>query len=225
MPLSQYKRNELYKHVESFELADPKMFEDAVITNNLCICEVKKAEVNKFEYSELSIEGVDQNFRLFYEWNIAHSKGIYMSVKSYKKPEDFDENLDFLETSRCTWPCGGGRFGPASFGYAWNVLGDHSKTNADIGCIHFETKKAKDNFTKYVYSYKDAKDRINTLNNRACWGCHSVHASGENFYIWPQIDWEAISDHELWKKGMYDEAVLDTMGLKWNEDKTCIVKK
>ena len=36
-PLSQYKKKELYEHVETFELADPKLFEDAVITENLCI--------------------------------------------------------------------------------------------------------------------------------------------------------------------------------------------
>ena len=38
-------------------------------------------------------------------------------------------------------------------------------------------------------------------------------------YAIPQIDWEKISDHPLWKEGKYDEAVLDTMGLKWNGDK------
>ena len=29
MPLSQYKKKELYRHVETFELADPSLFEDA----------------------------------------------------------------------------------------------------------------------------------------------------------------------------------------------------
>lgn len=36
----------------------------------------------------------------------------------------------------------------------------------------------------------------------------------------PQIDWEAISDTQLWKEGKYDEAVLDVMGLKWDDDKS-----
>ena len=44
-------------------------------------------------------------------------------------------------------------------------------------------------------------------------------------YAVPQIDWEAISDHPLWKEGRYDEAVLDVMGLKWTEDRTGIVEK
>ena len=42
MPLSQYKKKELYRHVDTFELADPKLFQDAVITENLSICTLKK---------------------------------------------------------------------------------------------------------------------------------------------------------------------------------------
>ena len=38
-------------------------------------------------------------------------------------------------------------------------------------------------------------------------------------YAIPQIDWEKISNHPLWKEGKYDEAVLDTMGLKWEGEK------
>ena len=37
MPLSQYKKKDLYRYVDLVELADPKLFEDAVITENLCI--------------------------------------------------------------------------------------------------------------------------------------------------------------------------------------------
>ena len=33
----------------------------------------------------------------------------------------------------------------------------------------------------------------------------------------PQIDWENISNNPLWKAGNYDEAVLNEMGLKWND--------
>ena len=41
-PLSQYKKKELYRHVETFDLADPSLFEDAVITENLSICLLNK---------------------------------------------------------------------------------------------------------------------------------------------------------------------------------------
>ena len=225
MPLSQYKKKDLHRHVESFELADPKLFEDAVITENLCICALKKSETNKYSWLDLVLKSVDQRYIEFYKWNIENNKGIFMGVKNYAKLEDFDKDLDFLETSRCTYYCGGGRFGPNSMGYKYNVLRNIDKLNADIGCIHFNTKVEKDNFTKYVYSWKSPADRINTLNNRVVWGVHAVHASGENYFIWPQIDWKHISDNSLWKAGNYDEAVLSEMGLKWNADKTVIVKK
>ena len=50
-------------------------------------------------------------------------------------------------------------------------------------------------------------------------GLNLVYASNLTKYAIPQIDWEKISDHPLWKEERYDEAVLDTMGLKWEGDK------
>ena len=38
---------------------------------------------------------------------------------------------------------------------------------------------------------------------------------------------QPLSQHkkkELWDKGLYDDAVLNEMGLKWNADKTVIIK-
>ena len=57
-------------------------------------------------------------------------------------------------------------------------------------------------------------------------GLNLVGASILTKYAIPQLDWEEISDHPLWKEGKYDEAVLDTMGLKWEDNsKTKIIKK
>ena len=50
MPLSQYKKKELYRHVETFELADPKLFEDASISNNLCITICRNKFVDKYSW-------------------------------------------------------------------------------------------------------------------------------------------------------------------------------
>ena len=51
-----------------------------------------------------------------------------------------------------------------------------------------------------------------------------VHTDGTTKLCWPQIDWENISNNPLWKAGDYDNAVLAEMGLKWNADKTVIIK-
>ena len=226
MPLSQYKRNELYKHVESFELADPKMFEDAVITENICICEVKKAEVNKFSWNDLRLYGLDQKYIDFYRWNISNTKGITMERKDSKQDIPFSWcrlDTDFVETGRCCASAGGAGFGPDGYGYRWNVTKQNTNTEwlHCAGVIRFKSKKEKDNFAKYWYN----GGKFKSLAGKVCIGTNMVSISADYYFFIPQIDWEAISDHELWKKGMYDEAVLDTMNLKWNEEKTCIVKK
>lgn len=43
--------------------------------------------------------------------------------------------------------------------------------------------------------------------------------TGNASFVIPQIDWENISDNELWKTGKYDEAVLSEMGLKMEVEK------
>ena len=50
--------------------------------------------------------------------------------------------------------------------------------------------------------------------------------SGSASFVIPQIDWENIhiNQKELWDKGLYDDTVLNEMGLKWNADKTVIIK-
>ena len=55
MPLSQYKKKELYRHVDTFELADPSLFEDAVITENLCICSLKKENADKYDWMDIAL--------------------------------------------------------------------------------------------------------------------------------------------------------------------------
>ena len=72
MPLSQYKAKGLYKYVDSFELADPKLFEDAVITENLCICTLRKYTVDKYTWQDLVLKSVDQSCVELYKWNILH---------------------------------------------------------------------------------------------------------------------------------------------------------
>lgn len=61
MPLSCYKKksDELWRYVESMDLADPKMFADADITNNLCICALRGSVVDRFK-------SYDEKVRLLY---------------------------------------------------------------------------------------------------------------------------------------------------------------
>ena len=103
--------------------------------------------------------------------------------------------------------------------------GFNDSWRANIACIHFNTKLAKDNFCKYAYSYTYFNnDKSDCLASKTIAGANFAGTSGEMYFAIPQIDWENISNNPLWKAGNYDDAVLSEMGLKWNEDKTIIIK-
>ena len=226
MPLAQYKPKalELFRYVDSFELANNEMFEDADITGNLCVCGLKKNVVDKYSWEDLYSKSVDCGFQPFYDWNVKAGCKFFMIQKNYEPIKNFDIDIDFIESNRCYSSNGGAGFGKKGFGWKYNVLKDYNEDEAIsmIGWIHFQTKKAKDNFCKYWYSGTKGK----SLSSKALLGLHTDIAGKEHFMSIPQIDWSNIHirQKELWEKGMYDEAVLSEMGLRWNEDKTGVVE-
>lgn len=213
MPLSQYKKKDLYKHVETFELADPKLFQDAVITENLCICTLKKENADKCSWLDLVLKSVDQRYIEYYRWNVEHYKGLFMKQSNYKPVSYFDTKLDFLETSRCFAAAGGSGFGSNGLGYKWNILHDYSSVNAHNGQIRMSSEQARNNLAIFWYNGKKGESFI----SKVILGVHSAMASSEYYFAIPQIDWEHISDSPLWKAGNYDDAVLNEMGLKWKD--------
>ena len=215
MPLSCYKKksDELWRYVESMDLADPKMFADATITDNLCICTLREAVVDRFEsYDDMAMESYDPKFKAFYEYNNAHK--LFEWHASYKKDyQTLNIDTDFVELDRLADARGGSGYGTGGCGYKWNVLKDGYQEcwAASIVCIHFETPKQKNNFAKWWYQGAKGKSFSSRVNL-------GLNSRSPSFLAIPQIDWEGISDHPLWKEGKYDEAVLDVMGLKWDGD-------
>lgn len=224
-PLSQYKSQKLYEHIGQFELADPKLFSDAVITENLNISIVTKKKQNKFTWQQLVLESCDQNFRKFYDWNIAHNREIAMRRKDSKSNTPINGisiDNDFVESGRCVSTDSGAGFGQDSYGYLWNVTKQNTNTGwlHCAGIIHFNSKHAKDNFAKFWYS--DTKG--NSLISKVALGVKMTSVSADYYFFIPQIDWETIDQHPLWNTDV-DVAVLDMMDLKWNNDKTKIIDK
>jgi len=214
MPLFKYKKKELYRHVETFELADPKLFKDAVVQENLSICTLKKNIADKYSWMDLVLKSVDQRYIEYYKWNIKHNKGLFMKRSNYKPVSYFDTKLDFLETSRCFTAAGGGGFGSNGLGYRWNILHNYSSVNAHNGQIRMPSEQARDNLAICWYSGKKGESFI----SKVILGVHLAEASSEYYFAIPQIDWENISNNPLWKAGNYDEAVLSEMGLKFDEN-------
>ena len=217
MPLAQYKTNERYKYINYFEVVNNHSF-DAVISGNLCIT-TSQSKDNRKTYEDFLFDGFNQNYRAFYEWNRRNDKGLEVCRKDNKPYTDFDIDLDFIETMRLCVPknIGSSGFGKDGCGYKFNVLkrGYEEKWIKNIALIHLNSQKEKDNFSKWWYSAPKEKG----LSSKMTIGLNMVGASILTKYAIPQIDWSEISNHPLWKEGKYDEAVLDTMGLKWEGDK------
>ena len=195
MPFSKYKANELYKHVLSLEIVDPKAFKDATITNNLCVC---KLIPNKIErtFEELELETFDQRYREFYELNqkmpnklpYVHGKYITLTAK---------EQLDrtFYISVRVNVD---GVHHAESFDVAANkgsVSIDELNADAEkkkktatipLSSIEFKTKKEADNIKKFWYNSTFLSDII--------WGQQKT-GGGCNAAI-PNIDWSVDRDYE-----------------------------
>ena len=219
-PLGEYKNKNLFEHIEQFELADPKIFGNAVITENLNISVVTKKKQNKYNWQELVLESCNQNYRLFYEWNIAHNRGIAMLTIAYKPLSYFNPITDFIETSRSFSESSGSGFGKNGLGFQWNVLNNYTKINAEVGLIRLRNQREVKNLSKFWYNGK----KWQSLCSKLILGVHVVHASREYYFAIPQIDWENIDQHPLWNDDV-DAAVLDTMGLKWDSNKEKIILK
>ena len=221
MPLAQYKTNERYKYINYFEVVNNHSF-DAVISGNLCIT-TSQSKDNRKTYEDFLFDGFNQNYRSFYEWNRRNDKGLFFIEKRNKPYTDFDIDLDFIignravDHSHCVSVTGKG------FDYYWNVLkrGYEDTWVSELSIIHFPSKESRNNFTAFIYS-KVGEPFMSKIIK----GLNLIKVSSLVSYAIPQIDWETISDHPLWEEGRYDEAVLDAMGLRWeNDSRTKIVKK
>ena len=217
MPASQYRSKSLYEYVDSIESVDSRVFNDARIGCNLSLAECYKNRANKYTYRDILLACSDKEYLEYYKWNIQHDRNIVIKGADnilLTAPDSLSPDLDFIETTRCG-KGGGSGFGPGGYGYKWNV----TKTDLNNGriafafSIHFNTKLAKDNFAKWWYSGKKGEQ----LASKVVIGAPLSSITRNVSFVIPQIDWENISDNELWKTGKYDEAVLSEMGLKWKD--------
>ena len=225
MPPSCLKNDKEYKYVKTIQVVGGEGF-DAIISNNNSIitnCVIP----NNLSYEDISFITFNQNYILYYEWNRDHFNGLELKETRNVNYLNFDINTDFVESNRCCQPSisggSGGGFGTDGCGYAFNVnKKDYEKKWINgSATIKFKKKEGKDNFSKWWYLDKKGK----SLSSKTLTGLGLSTVSSMCKYALPQIDWEAVSDHPLWIDGKYDEAVLDTMGLKWNETMTGVVKK
>ena len=206
------------------ELADPKMFADADIVRNLSICTLSSNVCDVYKsYDFMQELSWDANVSKVFYWNKKH--GLVMSIDNYSNGLDevFDFDTEIIESARLpaidsvseAGGFNGFRIGD-NVGYRINVQKRYDTLVKRICRIKFNkpSVKAKDNFCTWAYK----ENMFTNLANVLIAGIKLDDATESCLYAIPQIDWEAISETQLWKEGKYDEAVLDVMGLKWDGD-------
>ena len=229
MPLSNYKNKsaELWRKVKTFELADPKLFVDADITKNLCICTLENKNVDKYSWEDMQFESFDKRYIEFYKRNKELPSRYVFRRCDNATAEEFDFETQIVESNRLPFikdinvmgGFNGFRVG-SGVGYRLNIQKNIQDLPNGLCVLDLYNKISKDNFCKFAYT-----DNPKNLVNKLLFGLNLKTVSNECSIAIPQINWETISDNPLWKKGDYDGAVLDVMGLKWDEEKNTIVRR
>ena len=163
MPLSQYKSNELYRHVDKMELADSKMFDDADITNNLCICTLENINVDKYSYEDMAKESYGSNILPYIKACSSGKKDFKCSFMTTPSSHDnFSHEYTFAISQRVAKD--GIPNSSSTWGYKYNVL----KSIQEIPVHHRKDGKGalytaficdwgkggerrKENFTTFAY--------------------------------------------------------------------------
>lgn len=213
MPISKYKKGNLFKQVKSFELVDAKSFGDAQIGDGLYIAEIDH-KFRVLDWDKFELASYDINYKLIYE-HINNSKASYTYISLPKLPYKPDPETEFMITMRTVQ--NGTHKTKDCADYPFNVLCIYDEKNIPIDITYnrcscaflkFNTKQEKRNFAYFWYNGELMNSLIKGLKK----------ASGTVYNAIPHIDWSK-TDVEY-----TDEYVLSQMGLKWNENKDGVEK-
>ena len=195
MPISCYKGQNLYKHILTLTLADPKTFTDAQITNNLCVCKLINREMNQ-TFDEIELQTFNQEYREFYELNakmlnkINYNHGKYIKLTSedqlsrtfyissrvnndgvhHDKALDIDANKRLLSIEELNA----------------DAEKKHKTNTITLSSVEFKTKKEADNIIRFWYNNPIMDNLIHGLRKNGG-GCQAAI---------PNIDWSIDRDYE-----------------------------
>jgi 23S rRNA A1618 N6-methylase RlmF len=193
MPFSCYKAGNLYKHILSLDLADPKAFKDATITTNLCVCNLIDKEIDQ-TFEELELETFDPLFRKYYKENFRRKEPWqWKTVTDRALLEKLcRENKTFFLTVRSILD--GVHKKELSQDIQANL---HKSIITDcLDAITFRTTLEKVNIQKWWYSSKIASG--------LCWSTHKQGGMGTRPIFLPRVDWaREWTDEQILKEYSY----------------------
>lgn len=179
MPFLQYADNELYKHIVTITSADPKIFEDASVQKNLCICKLIDRKIDQsFEFIESQL--FDSEYAEFYKLNQPYctqfEKYRFKTIK-HNEPISDDikkEPYTFMMSVRVGGD--GCHKGEKSADYRWNKLNDKNPRDiikSSFSLVKFPNQKYYDNFTTWWYENPLQDKLIKGLkrSQSSVWGC------------------------------------------------------
>lgn len=185
MPFSKYRASNLYKHVTSLSLVDPKAFKDAAISDNLCVCRLTEEEIER-EFVDLEIETFNQDYREFYELNFKLKESWkWKTISDRKMLEKLcEEGMTFFLTVRTILD--GVHTKESSQDIQANLY--HKIITDCLDAITFNTKEEKENIQRWWYS--------SDVASKLCWATRKQGGIGTRPIFLPRIDWSIDRDYE-----------------------------
>ena len=181
MPISDYKKDGLYKHIAKISLIDSTLFEDANVQRNLCLSNLVKVQSKK-SFDELLASTYDPNYRPFYILNLKCNTDNFevgpIMTKLTKPKEEYSQETDFYITVRTSADGVHKLDGKASADKDWNlklvpkdVMWNRVEWRINgqpIGItgmmIFFANSVSKDHFTTFWYKNPLMNDLVKGLN-------------------------------------------------------------
>ena len=192
MPVSCYKGQELYKYVKSLKLVDPKLFEDAAITNNLNIANLSKNDLGK-SFEEIELQTVNPEYREFYKLNSSkiNNYNKFMLTNKSDILNSLDPEYDFVVPQKVS--NNGVHKTEDCIDYKFNFLNDKNAFKNKNGTfssvwvnLNYHDKKIKQHLIEFWYK--------NPLMNKLLFGLNSQY--GHINKALPNIDWNIDRDYE-----------------------------
>lgn len=196
-PLSKFKKNRAYQHVEKYEVVDAEAFEDATLTDNVVIATLSKDYRSSIGWDEFQIESTDPKYRELYRMNLKTPFYKCVQEPTVANCDPIDPDTAFAVGMRV---CQNGvHTTPFCFDYRFNILRDgvsvplmgytdtkKYKPQYSVFVCWLPTRTAKDNFCRFWYKNPLMNELLKGLNKKG----------GSPVVAIPHINYSVDRDYE-----------------------------